>query len=570
MEQLDAKILERGLAAKPNSVPPIDAAMLRVHRVRFFKGEINSDTRGSQKYHVTVGHQTVMASVCFMELPGSSKGYETTATEADAPARPMTPGGAAADRPMTPAEIDDASQQSKDAQIARLAKLDESEGGEAAEAAAAELSEAFEPFDFDREYEFLPTLERRGPKSGFGTGPVWALFEFDTPIFAPVGSRAIASRLDFDVHTTECRVAFHGTILSKLPKRSAHVDRSDIKVYKLKQKFGTIDHIHDDKTIVGKDLFKAETDLTIYRGLKVLRGPPGSSGRVGVIDGQFGLTGKFRVYFKEGGLLKQQQQRAAAPQPKEEEEDNDDDEEDEAAPEPELEPEPEPEPEGERVVAEISCPTADWTYRMLAAKLRVVIGRSSKTIDAESPDIQLENDKSISRQHFAVVVDPELGTACLEVLAKKGVTVNGVRSTPEDPKPTVATGDIIVAGKTTIVITLKEGTKAAQAKQEVRLCLDSTIRHTQLQFMHTACDMECLTRVRTSITGGGEEEKEEAEKTPQARRRCGWERRAKNAHLRVQEVHLRSRRERKGGFRAVNGWNTSRRSVVDRSISRLR
>jgi selenocysteine-specific elongation factor len=169
--QLDAKILERGLAAKPNSVPPIDAAMLRVHRVRFFKGEINSDVRGSQKYHVTVGHQTVMATVCFMELPGSSSGGASADADAETGTkpgeRPMTPAAAAAERPMTPAE--DPAQESKDAQVARLAKLDESEGGEAAEAAEAELSAAadeFEPFDFDREYEFLPTLEKRGPKSG--------------------------------------------------------------------------------------------------------------------------------------------------------------------------------------------------------------------------------------------------------------------------------------------------------------------------------------------------------------------------------------------------------------------
>jgi selenocysteine-specific elongation factor len=35
--QLDSKLLERGLAAAVGTVRPIDAAMLRVHRVRFFK-----------------------------------------------------------------------------------------------------------------------------------------------------------------------------------------------------------------------------------------------------------------------------------------------------------------------------------------------------------------------------------------------------------------------------------------------------------------------------------------------------------------------------------------------------
>ena len=166
---------------------------------------------------------------------------------------------------MTPR--DEAAGESQDAQVERLAKLDESEGGAAAEAAAEELAEEFEEFDYDREYEFLEKLEKRGPKAE-KQGPVWALFEFDTPIFCPMGSRVIASRLDFDVHTTECRVAFHGTLISSLPKKGPkEVDRSEIKVYKLKQKFGTVDHIADDKTIVARELFKKETDLTIYRGL---------------------------------------------------------------------------------------------------------------------------------------------------------------------------------------------------------------------------------------------------------------------------------------------------------------
>ena len=155
MTQLDAKLLERGLAAKPHSVPAIDAAMLRVHRVRFFKGEINSDLRGSQKYHVTVGHQTVMATVCFMELPGSaadraSKWAEEEGLEPEI--RPMTPAAASA-QPMTPREPNAAAAaaaDSKDAQLERLAKLDESEGGAAAEAAAEELAEEEEPFDFNR------------------------------------------------------------------------------------------------------------------------------------------------------------------------------------------------------------------------------------------------------------------------------------------------------------------------------------------------------------------------------------------------------------------------------------
>ena len=67
---------------------------------------------------------------------------------------------------------------------------------------------------------------------------------------------------------------------------------------------------------------------------------------------------------------------------------------------------------------------------------------------------------------MAVVVDTEMGTATLEVLAKKGVAVNGIRHLPSEANPTVASGDIVLVGKTTITVFLKEGTKIVQQKKE--------------------------------------------------------------------------------------------------------
>jgi hypothetical protein len=47
---------------------------------------------------------------------------------------------------------------------------------------------------------------------------IYALFEFDQPIFSPVGSMLIASRLDFDVSTTiSLCMADHCCSLSWLP-----------------------------------------------------------------------------------------------------------------------------------------------------------------------------------------------------------------------------------------------------------------------------------------------------------------------------------------------------------------
>ena len=36
-----------------------------------------------------------------------------------------------------------------------------------------------------------------------------------------------------------------------------------------------VDHIRDDRTIIAKDFFKKETDISLFVGLKVCRGPPG-------------------------------------------------------------------------------------------------------------------------------------------------------------------------------------------------------------------------------------------------------------------------------------------------------
>ena len=63
--QLNPKLVERGLAAAPGSVPTFSAAIAAVDKVRFYAGAVPS----KQKYHVIVGHDTVMAEATFFGLP---------------------------------------------------------------------------------------------------------------------------------------------------------------------------------------------------------------------------------------------------------------------------------------------------------------------------------------------------------------------------------------------------------------------------------------------------------------------------------------------------------------------
>lgn len=52
LANLDASLIERGIAAKPGSMKPTDSTILIVKRVPYFTGEIKT----KQKLHISIGH----------------------------------------------------------------------------------------------------------------------------------------------------------------------------------------------------------------------------------------------------------------------------------------------------------------------------------------------------------------------------------------------------------------------------------------------------------------------------------------------------------------------------------
>jgi selenocysteine-specific elongation factor len=73
---------------------------------------------------------------------------------------------------------------------------------------------------------------------------------------------------------------------------------SNLRVYKNKTKQGEVDRIVDQYTVVVRNLFRKETDLHPFVGLRVVAHPTGSNETyVGTIDGPFGTTGKIKVKF---------------------------------------------------------------------------------------------------------------------------------------------------------------------------------------------------------------------------------------------------------------------------------
>ena len=79
-------------------------------------------------------------------------------------------------------------------------------------------------------------------------------------------------------------------------KRSDPTQMSRLKVFKWKSKEGTIDRITDQYNVIGKGLFKKETDFTLFTGMTVQT----AQGHVGTIEGSFGKSGKYKVNFPKG------------------------------------------------------------------------------------------------------------------------------------------------------------------------------------------------------------------------------------------------------------------------------
>ncbi|XP_041500756.1 selenocysteine-specific elongation factor isoform X3 [Microtus oregoni] len=246
--QFDPKLLERGLVCAPESLHTIHAALISVEKIPYFRGPLQTKA----KFHITVGHETVMGRMLFFSPAPDSFDLEP--------------------------------------------KLDF--------------------FDLSREYLFqeqylckdsMPTATEGGDEVNMKAGHTpggqcprqqWALVEFEKPVTCPRLCLVIGSRLDADIHTNTCRLAFHGVLLQGLEdKNYTESFLPALRVYKLKHKHGLVERVMDDYSVIGRSLFKKETNIQLFVGLKVQL----STGEQGVIDSAFGQSGKFKIHIP-GGL----------------------------------------------------------------------------------------------------------------------------------------------------------------------------------------------------------------------------------------------------------------------------
>lgn len=355
---LDAKELERGIVlGEKYPVPTLDACVCVVNRLTYFKGDVKTKA----KFHVTLGHQTVMATAHFFcplenfASPASSGAVaqaalfeekEETATGQAGPASgaglAMGCGALVADRQKNWPKSFDFSKnylhldelflhngaveyESSDGERVKIApgkepgNLDLELNG-VAKGMITELR--FEPStgrlsmqedlplasspdgrsvvplkERDRVIYLLSWLAQESMVPGLPSCKeplAFALLLLEKPVMCPLGSLIIASKLDFDEHHPTCRLALFGRILNQMDPK----DLKALRLVKFKSKVGAIDRVdkHDPCLYICKDMFKADTDMSLFVGLKVVHD---NSGLEGKIMGTFGKEGLFHVRFPQ-------------------------------------------------------------------------------------------------------------------------------------------------------------------------------------------------------------------------------------------------------------------------------
>lgn len=90
-------------------------------------------------------------------------------------------------------------------------------------------------------------------------------------------------------------MAFHGRVLTGIDVNAL----STLRVYKRKTKQGEIDRVLDPYTVIGRNLFRKETDLNLFVGLQIIAHATETNQTfTGTIEGPFGTSGKVKIKFK--------------------------------------------------------------------------------------------------------------------------------------------------------------------------------------------------------------------------------------------------------------------------------
>ncbi len=266
----DSKLMERGVASSVDSVKLISGAIAVVRKVRYFKQSLVSGS----KFHISVGHTTVMATVTFFGAEELKKRLEKEL------------------------ENGNSTNDSQEVSTSSLA-------GDKDIAGLPSISFDFAE-DFTQQDGYIESLEDGNKVSDLPLH--WAVIDFQTPVYCPLNSLVIGSRLDTDIQANTCRLAFSGRLVQKF---DVSKEMKNINFYSKKERAGVVDRLgdpykrNDDGKIVryevyGSELFRKETNMNEFVGLHLET----EKGDIGVIQSSFGTSGKFRMNFPAGTTVR--------------------------------------------------------------------------------------------------------------------------------------------------------------------------------------------------------------------------------------------------------------------------
>ncbi|KAL4495602.1 hypothetical protein ABPG72_014071 [Tetrahymena utriculariae] len=243
--QLDNTLIERGIACTPGIIQFISYAIIPVNKVNYFKYPISS----KGKFHVTTGHQTLMASI---------KLFKVSITQEDL-------------------LILESTKQNINFQTDKNKK------------------DTFN-FDFNKEYEYVENyddyIKVKKPNEC-----LFALLEFEKPVCASNGTLFICSKFDTDITANICRIGFYGNLITQLTQEE--LKNKKLKIFREKLRQGIIEKVSDDYSVIIKDMFKKETKIEVYVNKPV---EISLTKNVGKIQGAFGKSGKVKAVFPNGVL----------------------------------------------------------------------------------------------------------------------------------------------------------------------------------------------------------------------------------------------------------------------------
>ena len=150
-------------------------------------------------------------------------------------------------------------------------------------------------FDWAKQYKFqeeLLDVAKRDEADSELPAAQFVLLEFERPVTCSRNCLIIGAKLDTDIHANTCRLAFHGRLIEQFTEANyREVVLPKLKVFKCKAKEGVVERKSDDYSLICRGLFKRESKIDSFLGLRVKL----STGEDGVIEGSFGQSGKFKV-----------------------------------------------------------------------------------------------------------------------------------------------------------------------------------------------------------------------------------------------------------------------------------